>query len=155
MTGEVERIYKVGDKVWWFNGRLIVKCTITEVDDQYRKSHPSGTIFYGLDEPVGHLVANDELYDTLEEAIAVEGDDTRDVIEVPGVGERVVTLEQCRINAARFTLATHLLGADYGKQAKISDEMVQKALKEWGYPAKKRGEEWFAYGDIEDRKEKR
>jgi len=155
MTDEVERIYKVGDKVWWFNGRLLVKCTITEVDDQYRKQHPSGTIFYDLDEPVGHSVANDELYDTLEEAVADYGDDIVDVMDVEGVGERVVTLEQCRINKVRFTLATHLLGADYGDRSKITDEMVQKALKEWGYPPKKRGEEWFAYGDIEDMEEKR
>lgn len=154
MSEEIERIYKVGDKVWWFNGRLLVKCTIVEVDDERRKKNPTATIFYDLDEPVGHFVAADELYDTLEEAIAVEKDDTVDVIEVASVGERVVTLEQCRIDHARFTLATHLLGADYGNQAKITDEMVQKALKEWGYPPKKRGEEWFAYGDIEDLEKK-
>jgi hypothetical protein len=47
MLNDYKKIeYKCGDEVWTFIGDIVVKCIITEVDDQWRKKHPDGILFY-------------------------------------------------------------------------------------------------------------
>jgi hypothetical protein len=54
--------YKIGDKVWWVvpNTNLIIRCEITHVDFTEEEGR---LVFYDLDEPVGHSVSEDELFD--------------------------------------------------------------------------------------------
>ncbi len=63
-----EKEYKKGDKVWYIHGDLLIHCTIRDIEDCFRKKHPDARLFYWLDEPVGHAVGADELYDTFESA---------------------------------------------------------------------------------------
>lgn len=53
--------YKAGNKVWWVapNTNLVIQCEITQI-----ATKPNWTInFYDLDEPVGHSISEDELFD--------------------------------------------------------------------------------------------
>lgn len=58
-----DREYSVGDEVWYVpRGRsILIRCKITEVDDQWRKKHPAGILFYDLDEPVGYSLDEQDL----------------------------------------------------------------------------------------------
>lgn len=55
--------YKKGDKVWFIpnSAEIAILCTIDEVDDEFRKIHPDSYLFYWIDEPVGHALAEDEM----------------------------------------------------------------------------------------------
>lgn len=131
--------YKVGDKVWWWHGQIFIHCTITYVDMQWRNKHPDGIIFYDIDEPVGHSLDVDALPETLEEAIG----DPEEWEEDDGKGEEP-TLDEFRRKAVRFILSTQTdVSADYCKTEKVTDEAVEKAMIEWGYPPKKKGEDWL------------
>jgi hypothetical protein len=72
--------YNVGDKVWYidFGYRLIIKCTILDIDDKI-SDEPGETTFMWIDEPIGHAVTDDELIDggvpLAEIDIDVEGDE--------------------------------------------------------------------------------
>lgn len=136
--------YKIGDKVWWSNGHQIVRCTITGLDDQWRKKHPDGILFYEIDEPVGHSLDIDSFYDTLEEWAG----DPADFEEAELEPEKFSSLDAMRRDMVRFILSTRLEGADYTKSEKISDGEVEKALSEWGYPQKKHGEGWLTHDEA-------
>ena len=140
---EATKEYKAGDKVWWFNGQIFIRCTITEVDHQWRDQHPDGVLFYNLDEPVGHSLDADELAETLKERFGDAEDWEERDVEGPEP-----TLENFRCRAVRFILATHLGSPDYGKTDKVTDEMVDKALLEWKYPPKKQGEDWLTFEEA-------
>lgn len=66
--------YKVGDKFWYIPGyrsdyAITILCTITEVDDEFRKQHKDSCLLYWLYEPVGHAVTEDELYANKQDAV--------------------------------------------------------------------------------------
>jgi len=66
--------YKVGDKVWLVLDTLVVKATVTEVDDTYVKrgreeGNDGGIYFYRCDEPMSHDLSADDIYKTREEAV--------------------------------------------------------------------------------------
>lgn len=134
------KTYKVGDRVWWWHGHILIRCTITRVDDQWTKENLEGILFYELDEPTGHSIDADVLHETLKEAVG----DLKDWEEVE-VDDDVeeTTLDEFRRKSVRFILSTHLEGPDYGKTEKVSDAEVDRALVEWGYPPKRHGEDWL------------
>ena len=135
--------YKVGDRVWWWNAHVFVRCTVTRVDDQWRKKDKDGTLFYEIDEPTGHSLGADELSLTLEEAV---GDASQ---WEEGIGQTPLgTLEEIRKKRVRFILSTHLEGAYYAKPGNVPDAEVEKALLEWKYPPKKQGEDWLTFEDA-------
>ena len=136
--------YKVGDKIWWHHGDLFIRCTVTRVDDQWVKKHPEGILFYEIDEPTGHSIDADELAETLEEAIG----EPEDWEEVEVHGDSEPTLDAFRRKSVRFILSTHLDGPAYMKEDRVSDEEVQKAIADWGYPPKKRGEDWLTFEEA-------
>ena len=49
-----EREFDEGDMVWIIYPRIAVRCKVTRVDRSYREQHPDGTLFYDVDEPIGH-----------------------------------------------------------------------------------------------------
>jgi hypothetical protein len=73
MTGATEKVYQVGDTVWYIPGHsnpllLAIRCRVVEVNDQFHQQDSSTPIYYWLDEPVGHAVSADQLFDTREQA---------------------------------------------------------------------------------------
>src|SRR3990172_13334737 len=137
--------YKVGDKIWWHHGDLFIRCTVTRVDDQYRKKDPeNGILFYEIDEPVGHSLGDGELSETLEGAFGSPED-----WESEDVEGYEPTLDSVRRNTVRFILSTQTdVSAHYCKIEKVTDLAVEKALVDWGYPPKKRGEDWLTFEEA-------
>jgi len=65
-----EKEYKIGDKVYvQVSMALLVRCNIIDIDDFARKRHPDGYLFYDVDEPIGHSIAADEIYDDLQDGL--------------------------------------------------------------------------------------
>jgi hypothetical protein len=127
--------YKVGDKVWWIPGyrdeRLImIASTVTEVDDTFRRAHPDAYLFYWIDEPTGHSLDGDEVFDTREEA---EEELINRAYSSSEIGDELIldtTLEQFREIAKHFIMMTWV-------RAGIMQEWTVK------YPEKTPGTEWL------------
>jgi hypothetical protein len=143
-----DKEYKVGDRVWWWHGQIFIRCTITRVDRQWRDRHPDGILFYDIDEPVGHSQDAESFTDTLEEAVGpIEDWDSEEIAD----GEEP-TLDIFRRNSVRFILSTQTdVAGRYAKTEMISDEAVEKAIAEWKYPLKQRGEDWLTFEEALER----
>lgn len=139
--------YKIGDEVWYIprGSNILIKCKITEVDDQWRKKEPQAYLFYDIEEPCGHFLADDEFFvaDSTEEALEVFQEYLREWYGEEDKEERrrVDTLEEFRKRVIHFVIATH---------NEIDDEDKIKVEKEWydGLPAKTQGVDWFNATDI-------
>lgn len=107
-----QKEYNVGDKVWINYMGLIVQCTITFVEDCFRKKHPEAYLFYGVDEPIGHDLGADELFDSPEAVIKAKGC----ISDGPFIKP---TLDSHREASMRFILSTHQEGIDYQKVDKV------------------------------------
>ena len=145
MTKEKE--YAVGDKVWLVEGDLLIHCSVIEVDDSFRKKDAAAYLFYWLDEPIGHAIGADEMYDTFDQAKEVFEEcvkNTKAFYEEEGVEYKGTSLEQSRNRTARFILATYLEGDQYGKKDLVKDQAVKDMLEESAYPGKEKGKEWFS-----------
>src|SRR3972149_813669 len=86
--------FHVGDIVWVWFGPLLVKCTIVNMDSASFKHNPMGHIFYDVDEPEGHSFCEDEIFTSMELAIA----------RYPGYFQprANVTLDDCRNEMKKF-----------------------------------------------------
>lgn len=126
--------FKVGDKVWYIGGQrldglIAILCTITELDDYFNKKDPKAYIFYHVDEPTGHSLADDELILTREEAedellnLAEEAEEYE-----PGTVKQDVDLEEWRKSCISFIMETW---------KEVNPVWTVK------YPNKKENEEWF------------
>jgi hypothetical protein len=137
--------YKVGDKVWYHKGTLLVLCTIVGVDDAFRKKYPKAVLYYWLDEPIGHHVDAEELYSDFKEAkkdLKMFVKNTREAFEELGRPFREDSLPLARKQSARFILSTHLKGKKWGKRELVVRKKMEEFLK--SYPPKKKGVEWFS-----------
>ena len=115
---------KIGDKRWYVYGYespLTVKVNIDFIDEY-------GFLWFD-DEPLGHEVAEDELYDNLDDALA-EMEDRKSERENGEIGEEF-TLEDFRKRMAEFILSTR----------EGDDRTVKEFLKD--YPEKIKGVDWF------------
>jgi hypothetical protein len=123
--------YKVGDEVWYAppGYALIIKCKIIEVDDQFRKKSPQAYLFYDLDEPVGHYVADDEFYTSFEEVVADFQDEYSN--DCP-----MMTLDEFRKSKIHF-----IVGTWHDRTAAEKEEDEKELYK--NYPAKVLGVDWF------------
>ena len=133
--------YKKGDVVWYvasYNPPLAIKCKIDQVEDQFRKKHPDAYLFYWLDEPVGHAVSSDELYDTREQAESE-------------FNSRVAELKQaCEEEGLEYDHEPLTLE----KYRQLTIEFIKKTWEDAGhkfpedktllYPDKEEGTEWFS-----------
>ena len=105
---------KIGDKRWYVYGYespLTIKVNIDFIDEDG---------FLWLDEPLGHAVSEDELYENLDDAMA-EMETRMDKF----------TLEDFRLNNAEFILSTR----------KDDNRTAEEFLKD--YPKKEKGVDWF------------
>lgn len=122
--------FSVGDEVWYIpDGRaILIRCKITEVDDQWRKKHPKGFLFYSIDEPVGHGLDERELAISKE-----EGEDWLRECEC----SYCPTLIEYREKSLKFIMKTW--GKDHPHTL---EEMMAK------YPNKEKGKDWFHLSDL-------
>ncbi|MBI1957410.1 MAG: hypothetical protein HYS44_03065 [Candidatus Niyogibacteria bacterium] len=127
--------YSVGDYVWYCieyqDYLLMVRCKIIEIDDHFRRQHPSGYIFYSLDEPVGHSVDADMLSPEFDEREGFSDDEGE---FVPDTNHSGSLLEDWRAGMIEFICKTH----EY--EVSIADVRHACQLKE-----KTEGEDWFVF----------
>lgn len=138
--------YKVGDKVWYHKGTLLVLCTIVEVNDEFRKQYgPKAVLYYWLDEPIGHAVDAEELYSDFKEAKKALKEfvkNTKEFYDEEGLPFREHSLPLDRKHSARFILSTHQKGKKWGQRDLVTKTRCERFLK--AYPPKKKGVEWFS-----------
>lgn len=147
------REYKAGDTIWFVAGlTLVIRCVIREVDDWARKKHPDGYLFYDIDEPVGHDLDLEEMYDTKEEAIQVMLDSYKEILEETlKDGEFIeefhrdfptnLTLEEWRDRKAKFISKSWEHDSWEERNSHIK-EILDNC------PTKVRGVDWFNYEDA-------
>lgn len=154
--------YKINDTIWFIpNGYFIViKCTIIEVDDYFRKQESQAYLFYHLDEPVGHDVSTPELFKTSKDALRELKQRYKELLEecVEGLIEEgssieranelskqifpskaIITLEEYRRRRINFIVST------WESQTKL-DEIKKQWYNE--LPSKEYGKEWFNIRNI-------
>lgn len=109
--------FKVGDIVWYVprGYPIAIECTITEVDDEFRKQDPKAYLFYWIDEVVGNALADDEFCLTKEEALEFIKKEYPDL--------QPITLEDYRKKRATFIVSTH------GVSEKEIDQDVKEFLR--------------------------
>jgi hypothetical protein len=142
-----EKEYKVGDVVWIVvhggNGSIAVKCKVTYVDDQFRKTHgPTGVLFYDLDEPVGHSLGAEQLADSREDVEEVLRENAQEALMSGNdMFQPNLTLEQYRLDTMGFIVST------WGDESKGKEqEIITAQLKE--YPPKEHLVDWFNCSDL-------
>lgn len=113
--------FVVGQKVWWVDFGLAIKCTILHVDAVHAKN--GGTFFYQLDEPVGCFLAADELCLDREEAEEVLSEWQGETSTLPEFRERRI----------KWLKGLGPLSHDEGS---------------FTYPEKEEGTEWFAKEEV-------
>jgi len=159
-----EKEYDVGETVWIVKDWLVIKCTIIAVEDYFRKKDPNAYLFYDVDEPIGHSLPADELFNSKEEAatelVARFIDNLRVFIEdkdkelALGFLDNVVTsLKDSRESTIKFIAGTH---AGKFKVEEEDDELVkEKAGYVFEYfenmlREKEKGMDWFNLSDFVD-----
>jgi len=145
--------FKQGDIVWYNTGDHIVKCTITRVDDQWRKKYgKDGVLYYEIDEPVGRSLADYELTYSFDEASAdfvKTFNEYAQMRKEAGKNEMPnpsPTLQESRELSCRGILATHLEGDDFGKMEKVPQNEIDELMSL--YPPKEYKKDWFGWEDI-------
>jgi hypothetical protein len=141
---------KVGDEVWMVRNWVGVKSRITQVDDGlFEEYGESASIFYWVDEPVGHSLADDEYYLSREEAEKALLDILKDVIhsneteEHPDYIQEIpydATLDEARQRTIDFIVSTW----------DLSPEQVEEEKARWRLelPKKEHGTDWFNLNDL-------
>ena len=112
--------YNIGSKVWHIPSRIAIQCTVEEVSDF--EDCPC----YWLDEPIGHSVPENELFDSLEDA--TEG--LRAYMK--DCESKVLTLDEYRKTATEFLSGSH------GKRKAEAKAAIEADLK-----PKAQGTEWI------------
>lgn len=132
-----ENELKVGDKVWTVQEgyKLAILCTIIEIDDYFRKQEPQAYLFYTLDEPIGHDLAEWELISDKEKAKEYLEEIHKDYDD----DFKVYTLDEYRNRRIDFIVKTW-------RSAGCNDEFVND------YIPKEHLEKWFTIQDILDGK---
>lgn len=150
---EEVREFDVGEEVWIIFGTVVVKCKITEVDNQFRKQHPSAYLFYDVDEPIGHSLSEDEFAETSDEALKalyerLEGWKNNDHPSYSEAARKRVidgfynnTLDDIRRKTAEFIGATHEGNKPTETKTPFVQKFADKLLKK--YPEKIEGKDWF------------
>jgi hypothetical protein len=151
MEGGMTREFQAGDVVWIVprDANLIIRCTITEVDDYFRKLEPQAYLFYWIDEPIGHSLAEDELFSTEKEAITeLLGEEKEVELEMIaeletelGVSGLEVDLMKWRQRRMKFIISTW-------EDAPQTEDFLREQLKQ--FPNKVQGQDWFNPSDLHE-----
>jgi hypothetical protein len=166
ICGDSVREFDVGEEVWIIYPRLAVKCKITELDDYFRKTEPTAYLFYDLDEPIGHSLSEDELYETKEEALNdLLCDFEEEVVGLKNAGvskEEVKAtgtprllafkndLETSRLKTLGFIRGAHNNIYNIHKFDDLPQEVkdeAQEMMKQ--YPHKEEGKDWIRISEKE------
>lgn len=139
--------FKIGDKIWFIPGYrghhlIAIHCTITEIDDEFRKLDPKAYLFYWIDEPVGHALGNDEMYLTRKEAISRLRKRADDLIADGDIEELELNanLDTYRVTSIDSIIGTWKLS---NTDAAKKHAEIASSLKEKEQPT-----EWFNLYDI-------
>jgi hypothetical protein len=143
----MDKEYKVGDEVWLVQYPLLIKCEVTRIDDQFVKKYETGGIlFYDVDEPIGHSVGADELFDSFEDAktnlISYEFAE----VSFNVAGDAIHTT----LTSRRESTIAFIKGTWVGPNT--PPEVYAKMDAEFHigiYPDKKRGTDWFNVFDFD------
>jgi hypothetical protein len=129
--------YKVNDKVWFIpvGCFIAIKCTIAEIDDEFRKKEPQAYLFYWLDEPVGHGVSNYELYKTKKLALEELKQGYKEALD-EGRDNLLVTLEEYRKHRINFIVNTW-------QDCSENEKIYYKNAWNLRLPIKEQRKEWF------------
>jgi hypothetical protein len=134
-----ERVFEEGEQVWIVYGRLVVKCTILKVDDYFRTTGTPGCehafLFYDVDEPIGHSLAEYEMYTNPIEAAKACHRDFPETLQLSETQNQ--NLDEVREGYIHFISRTH------GKHMDESYQAMKAALV-----PKERNKDWFTYNDF-------
>lgn len=116
--------YKVGDYVWIVVHRFAIRCRIDDV--QYTDELSGEIPSYWIDEPIGHGMDEDELFDSKKEAI----DYAKQLILPKGTNDLI----RWRFDSYAWISSTH--------GTIPTEEEIKKTISCY-YPAKFHGKEWI------------
>jgi hypothetical protein len=165
-----EAWFKVGQEVWdVLPSGIVVKCKITEREEWARrqvvigsnnnkvsiKINTTGTLFYKIDELIGHSRPSNEISTTFEEALNLfkEIYQDPDDLELHKTDCMLddkfcnFTLQDTRIRLAKSILSTHSQD-NYGKWEFITIEAAQKLIDQYCGKNKIHKVDWFNYNDL-------
>lgn len=135
--------FEKGEKVWIVPGYrylIAIQCTIEEVDDRFRKEDSDAYLFYDVDEPIGHNIAEDEIFLTREDAEEELFARYEEELECDRV-KADITLKEFREGKIKFIVETWegWRPEDYNEET------------HWRYPDKKEKEEWFNFDHLKEK----
>lgn len=152
-----EREFDEGDIVWIIYPRIAVRCKVTRVDRSYRKRHPDGTLFYDVDEPIGHSITEGEMFVSREEAYEALQDlyggtvatllnkecGIADVLTHSAITAFDADLVSSRLTTLRFVRGSHHGHGVYGgEDIPLEAEAEAREMLAF-YPPKEEGVDWF------------
>lgn len=125
--------YEVGDEVWYiaYGINIVIKCKITYVDRQWRDRHYAGILFYDIDEPIGHSLNAEELFDNFDEL-------REEIKLIENLSENFSLVD---FRKSRLGFITSTWKNTPPEEKKISDLLLK-------YPEKKYGSDWFNLLDL-------
>lgn len=134
---DIEEKYKVGDKVWWLSHGggiyFVVHVVIKEI-----------TYGYWIDEPIGHAVYEDELYDNLEDALLFLKEKCFDHLQyesIPGC-DLAIDLNDFRERSIRAIVGSYK--ANDENHDSVAHEKDLRSM----YCEKIKGKDWFSADDV-------
>jgi hypothetical protein len=138
--------YKLGDFCWFihYGYFIIIECKIIEIDDKNRRKQfindphkelPLPYLWYGLDEPVGNYVIEDELFKTKKQALEELKFRYSEAID-EGLNNLLITLDKYRKQRINFIVNTW---TDLSEKEK-NDKKINWYRK---LPKKEYNEQWF------------
>jgi len=122
-----ENTFEAGEQVWIVYGHLIVKCTVVKIDDYFRKQNKDAYLFYDVDEPIGHSLAEYEMFTDPINAAKQLHRDFPEFLKDPDAED----LDTVREDYMKFISGTHGDDAQESYNAMKADLTDKKHLEDW------------------------
>jgi len=133
----MNELYKVGDKVWWVSHGggifFIVRVVIQEVD-----------YGYWVDEPIGHALQEEELWENIADALYNFRAKCFDSIQYERIGGCPL---ECDLNSFRERSIRCIVKSYKNNDEKHDEVAHEKDLRSM-YKEKVRGKDWFSVEDV-------
>ncbi len=133
--------YENGDVVWYPVYPFLIKCVVS-VNDYFRKQNEGSYLFYGVNEPVGHSLSGDELFDSFndgkEELLSMH---KYNGLHLPNYAKTLIEHRERTISGIKSTWGA--AGIEAAERAKMDAEFGLHC-----YPDKIQGVDWFHILDL-------